>query len=135
MRKEDRAEIPGRSTFWDSLTSGLVPHGRWVIKQKTAKDRVSRAVKRMKVWLRAVRIESPRAACELVRKVRGHDQYYGITGNWQALHDFRYQVQRTWRKWLSYRSQQGYMDWARMNRLLERIRCRGRSFTIPCTVA
>jgi group II intron reverse transcriptase/maturase len=95
--------------------------GRWVIKQKTAKDRVSRAATKLKVWLRAVRHWKVRKQhASLVRKVRGHDQYYGITGNWQALHDFRYHVQRTWRKWLSRRSQRGCMDWPRMNQLLER---------------
>jgi group II intron reverse transcriptase/maturase len=95
--------------------------GWWVIQQKTAKDRVSRAVRKLNVWLRAVRHWTVHAQhASLVRKVRGHDQYYGITGNWRALSTYRYQVRRAWRKWLSRRSQRGYMDWATMNRLLER---------------
>jgi group II intron reverse transcriptase/maturase len=95
--------------------------GRWVIKQKTAKDRFGRAVRMIAVWLRAVRHWKLREQhAGLVRKVRGHNQYYGISGNWRALDTFRYQVQRTWRKWLSRRSQQGYMNWVRMNQLLER---------------
>ena len=86
--------------------------GRWMIKQKTAKNRVSRAVKKMKVWLRAVRHWKVREQhAGLVQKLRGHNQYYGISGNWRALRNFRYQAERTWRKWLSRRSQQGYMEW------------------------
>ena len=95
--------------------------GRWMIKQKTAKDRVSRAVKEVKIWLRAVRHWKVREQhASLVRKVRGHNQYYGISANWRALQDFLYQVQRAWRKWLSRRSQKGYVNWEKMHLLLKR---------------
>jgi hypothetical protein len=33
---------------------------------------------------------------------------------------FRHEVIRSWRKWLSRRSQRAQMDWDAMNRLLER---------------
>jgi group II intron reverse transcriptase/maturase len=95
--------------------------GRWMIKQKTDKNRVSRAVKKMKVWLREVRHWKVREQhAGLVQKLRGHNQYYGISGNWRALRNFRYQAERTWRKWLSRRSQQGCMNWEKMNLILKR---------------
>jgi hypothetical protein len=37
---------------------------------------------------------------ELGRKLRGHNAYYGITGNQLPLSRFRYESLRVWRKWL-----------------------------------
>ncbi len=42
----------------------------------------------------------------LNRKLRGHYNYYGVTGNAQALSNFRRMVKRLWRKWLSRRSRE-----------------------------
>lgn len=56
----------------------------------------------------------------LVAKLRGHCQYYGITGNSAALQRFRYELLRVWRKWLNRCSQRARMPWARFNRLLRR---------------
>ena len=53
-------------------------------------------------------------------KLRGHYQYYGITGNGRALERFVDQVRKVWCKWLNRRSQRARMNWERMNRLLER---------------
>jgi len=55
----------------------------------------------------------------LGRKIRGHCEYYGITGNSKALAGFHHRVQRIWRKWLNSRSHKARMNWERFNRLLE----------------
>jgi RNA-directed DNA polymerase len=95
--------------------------GYWVVKQKTARNRFNRALKRMRQWCRAHRhqpvVEQHR---ELVVKLRGHYGYYGITGNSRALWRFRQEVTRTWRKWLNRRSQKGNMSWEKFQRLLAR---------------
>jgi hypothetical protein len=52
-------------------------------------------------------------------KIRGHDAYYGITGNGEALKKFRFLVHRTWRRWLSRRHRKRKMDWEKFNRLLD----------------
>jgi hypothetical protein len=52
-------------------------------------------------------------------KLRGHYQYYGITGNWPALAAFKKEVGRAWRKWLDRRGQRARMTWNRFNRLLQ----------------
>lgn len=36
----------------------------------------------------------------LVAKVRGHYNYFGITGNSRALGRFWHEVKRVWKKWL-----------------------------------
>ena len=95
--------------------------GTWVVKRKTAGSRFGRAVKRVYEWCRTYR-HAPVAWQheQLRRKLRGHDNYYGITGNWRALVRFRYEVSRAWRKWLDRRSAKAHMTWERFKRLVER---------------
>jgi hypothetical protein len=92
--------------------------GSWVVKQKTASSRFSRALKRASSWFQEVR-HQPVAwqHKQLVRKLRGHDNYYGLPGNSAALYRFRYEVRRLWRKWLDRRSHKAAMTWARFQRL------------------
>ena len=93
----------------------------WVVKRKTAKDRVRRAIQRVQVWCRAHRhapVEVQHRT--LVKVLRGHYAYYGITGNAQALGNFLRQVTRVWQRWLNRRSQRARMDWSRFLRLLKR---------------
>ena len=55
----------------------------------------------------------------LASKLRGHYGYYGITGNYRALAKFYREVTRVWHKWLSRRSRKAYINWERMERILE----------------
>lgn len=79
--------------------------GNWVVSRKTAKSRLSRALKGISLWLRENRHEPIGEQHRvLVKKVSGHYSYYGITGNYSMLDSFRYWVRRLWCKWLSRRS-------------------------------
>lgn len=95
--------------------------GSWVVTRKTAGSRFGRAVRRVYEWCRTYR-HAPVAWQheQLVGKLRGHDNYYGIRGNWRALARFRHEVRRVWRNWLNRRSARARMTWARFARLLER---------------
>jgi hypothetical protein len=55
----------------------------------------------------------------LVKKLKGHYAYFGITGNFSALRRLRYEVERAWRQALARRSQQG-IPWTKMQRILKR---------------
>lgn len=93
--------------------------GNWVTKQKTAKDRFSRAVKRIGEWCRGHRHMKVREQRrELTLKLRGHYEYYGITGNSRMLSRFLTAVTRRWHYWLNRRSQRGKWSWARFRRML-----------------
>lgn len=93
----------------------------WVIKRKTAKDRFSRALKRVKGWCWANRHEPLKwQQRQLTAKLKGHSAYYGISGNAWALERFREEVRNIWRKWLSRRSQRAYISWERYEQLLKR---------------
>jgi RNA-directed DNA polymerase len=110
----DSLDFLGFTHYWGKSRSN-----RWTIKQKTGKDRFTRAVKRISEWCRRHRHLSVRQQhASLVRKLLGHNQYYGITGNFKALWRFSEAVKETWRKWLNRRSQRGGMHWARFQRLL-----------------
>jgi len=93
--------------------------GNWVIKQKTAKDRFSRAIERIDAWCRAHRHEKVRdQQRELAVKLHGHYGYYGITGNTRMLDRFLREVTRRWHYWLTRRSQVGKWSWERFRRML-----------------
>jgi group II intron reverse transcriptase/maturase len=95
--------------------------GNNVVKQKTAKDRLSRSLHRVTDWCRRYRHQTLKSQQQtLGRKLRGHYAYYGITGNFPALRALYGEVKRIWRKWLSRRSNDGYVSWAKMDALLKR---------------
>jgi RNA-directed DNA polymerase len=108
-------DLLGFTHFW-----GKSRKGKWVVKCKTMSSRLSRTLKRISTWCsvhRHLPIKAQHIA--LSRKLRGHDAYYGITGNARALSMLRPLVQRIWQKWLSRRSWKATLTWARMNRLLQ----------------
>ena len=113
--RPDTFDLLGFTHFW-----GRSRKGKWVVTRKTAKDRFSRALHRISVWCRANRHMSIKEQhARLSRKLRGHDAYYGITGNGRALQMLRYWVIRVWRKWLNRRSWKAGMNYERMQQVLK----------------
>ena len=104
---------------------GDEPHPRCrsfrAVKQKTSDSRFSRGLKSISQWCRFNRHE-PLAVQHhtLCQKLRGHNAYYGITGNSVALPRFRWFVTAIWRKWLSRRRRRGTIPWDQFYRLLGR---------------
>ena len=109
-------DLLGFTHFWSKSRTG-----KWIVKRSTAKDRFRRALARVGEWCRRHRHDDVRAQQQaLAQKLRGHFGYYGITGNYEALQRFWREVTRAWQKWLNRRSQRARMNWARMQKLLER---------------
>lgn len=107
-------EMLGFTHYW-----GKSRKGRWTVKRKTAKGRFSRSLKRISRWCRQNRHQRVAAQREgLNQKLRGHYQYYGVTGNMRALSSFHHQVKRIWQKWLSRRSRKAHLNWETFTRLL-----------------
>jgi RNA-directed DNA polymerase len=114
-------DLLGFTHFW-----GLSYRGFWVVKRRTARSRFSRALKKIAAWCRKHLHEPIGEQCHrLGQKLRGHDSYFGITGNLDALQRFHRLVTRIWRYWLSRRHRKGYLKWPDFTRLLER-------FPLPC---
>jgi group II intron reverse transcriptase/maturase len=107
-------DLLGFTHYWAKSRTG-----HWVVKQKTARDRFQRALKRIADWCRRQRHEPVREQWFAVRrKLLGHYGYFGLIGNSPALYNFRHRVVCAWRKWLSRRSQRAYISWDRMGSLL-----------------
>lgn len=109
-------DLLGFTHYWHRSYRGK----GWVIGQKTAKDRLTRAIRKVTEWCRANRHRKVTDQHrDLVPKLRGHYQYYGITGNGRALHSFHEAVRREWHRWLNRRSQRNNMTWDRFLQLVK----------------
>src|SRR5947208_200215 len=109
-------DLLGFTHYWERSR-----RGSWVIKRKTARNRFSRSLQRINRWCRNNRHASlDWQHDQLRRKLRGHDEFYGITGNSKALSSLRHWVARIWRKWLSRRSRTSKINWAQFTLLLKR---------------
>ena len=107
----------GLTHFW-----GRSRRGKWVVRRKTARDRLRRGLRRMGEWCRKNR-HRPVAEQhkELCVQLRGHYAYFGITGNTLWLRQFKHGVERLWQRWLHRRSRStSDMPWERFRRLLRR---------------
>ncbi len=115
--REGTFDFLGFTHHWGRSRAGFT-----IVKRRTAKDRFSRSLRRMKDWCRTHRHEPLQVQQQgLALRLRGHYAYFGITANFAALKRMAYEVRRTWRKWLSKRSRDGVYTWRRMNALLERL--------------
>lgn len=95
--------------------------GGWVVKRKTMRQRLTRALKALSEWCRTNRHRSiTEQARVLGQKLRGHYGYYGVTGNRKSLSRFLHWAERIWRSWLHRRSWRARMNWAHFRQLLER---------------
>ena len=91
---------------------GRSRQGKWYPQRGTAKSRFSRACKSLNAWMRSARhLPLNEQAKTLGAKLRGHYQYYGLSGNSSGIGRFLYLARRLWRKWLSRRSQRGRLTW------------------------
>ena len=107
-------DLLGFTHYWAKSRRGY-----WVIKQKTATDRLSRAISRIGRWCREHRHAPVREQHrELSEKLRGHYGYYGLTGNSKGLSQFLHEVKRRWNYWLNRRSDRGGWTWERFTRYL-----------------
>jgi RNA-directed DNA polymerase len=96
--------------------------GNWVVMQKTAAKRLRRALGRVSEWCRVHRHDPLPAQREMLeKKLNGHYQYYGITGNIRSLRRLYNQVPRVWLMWLSRRSREAPKTWAWMQELRARL--------------
>jgi len=109
-------ELLGFTHVW-----GKSRKNSWVVKRQTARGRFGRALQRVSQWCRThLHDQLSKQHEHLVRMLRGHYGYFGITGNANALSRFLHEVTRVWQKWLTRRSGRGAMPWPRFRRVLKR---------------
>lgn len=96
--------------------------GNWVVKRKTASKRLRTKIKEITDWCKKnmhlpVR-EQHKILCS---KLRGHYQYYGITGNYRSMSSYRRAVVQAWFKWLNRRTRKGQKNWDSFNDFLNHL--------------
>src|SRR4030066_27156 len=95
--------------------------GKFRVKRKTSRKKLSASLKRCKYWLRSNRnMESKIIMQKLTIKLLGYYRYYGITDNTKALVSFRTEVGKLLFKWMNRRSQRRSFDWNKFNLFLKR---------------
>ncbi len=92
-----------------------------MVNRTTSRKKVRQKCQDMNAWLKAARNTAPaKARCPiLAAKLRGHYQYYGISGNMPALRRYHSTALRLTRKWLNRRSQRGKYNWQRFRDYLK----------------
>jgi group II intron reverse transcriptase/maturase len=121
-RKDGDEDGPGSFDFL-----GLTHHwrrsqkGTMVVYRKTARSRFTRGLARIREWCRVNRhLPIAQQHRLLAAKLRGHNNYYGLIGNHEALVRFAEEVRRAWHKWLARRSQRANSRWDYFQRILRR---------------
>jgi len=107
----------GFTHFNDKTRKGYYKVGR-----KTARKRLNKSLKETNRWLKAIRnlVKAEEWWKVLESKMRGHFQYYGVSGNMPSIKKFYSAVIRMVRKWLNRRSQKKKFNWDRFILYLQR---------------
>ena len=93
--------------------------GYWHMVSTTRIARLRRAKKAVDDWCRRHRHWSvPAQHAALVRRLRGHFNYFGIRCNERSLGLLVHSAKRSWFKWLNRRSQRSRLNWSRFVALL-----------------
>jgi RNA-directed DNA polymerase len=88
--------------------------GRFVVGRRTEGKRVRKKLKQLSERLRTLRVEGGQAMVTYVgRHLRGHIQYYGVSGNSRSVASYVYFATHYLFKWLNRRSQRRSMTWKR----------------------
>lgn len=94
--------------------------GHWVPACKTRRVRQGQAIRSVYDWCRRHRHEPIKVQhAALVRRIRGHFNYFGVNGNTPQLAAVVYHAHRAWYKWLNRRSQRARLTWERFSGLLQ----------------
>ena len=110
----------GFTLYWTRTRTG-----RWGMFCKTRRARLRRIVQSVHAWCRRHRHLPVKAQhIALTRRIQGHFNYFGVSGNFRSLLFVTEQAKRTWYKWLCRCSQRKRLTWERFADLL-------RDFPLP----
>jgi hypothetical protein len=106
----------GFTFFW-----GKSRWGKWWVQCKTRCARLRRAIVRAAEWCRRHRHDSVKVQhVALSRSLRGHFNYFGVSGNSRSLKLLVAETKRAWFKWLCRRSQRRHLNWEQFSSMYQR---------------
>ena len=106
--------------FWFTFYWQLSRRGHWRMGCKTRRSSLRRAKRSIYEWCRGHRhlpIKAQHAA--LYRRLQGHFNYFGVSGNYHSLYLLVRATKRAWYKWLCRRGQRQRLNWERFTDLLK----------------
>jgi RNA-directed DNA polymerase len=93
--------------------------GRFVVGRKTEGKRKRKKLQSLNAKMRALRGEGGQAMVSYLRRhLRGHIQYYGVSGNSREVASYIYFATRSLFKWLNRRSQRSSLTWKRFGEIV-----------------
>ncbi len=110
-RKANTFDFLGFTHFSDKTRKGYFKVGR-----KTSAKKFRAKCKELNVWLKSIRnlVQTKEWWKILAAKLRGHFEYYGVSGNYPSIAKYYSIAVRLTRKWLNRRSQKRTMSWSKM---------------------
>jgi len=116
-KKPDSFDFLGFTHFCDKSRKGNFKVGR-----KTRKKKYNEKLKEMNSWLKSVRnmVGIEEWWKVLAAKLRGHYEYYGISGNYDSIMAFYIQTCDMAFKWINRRSQKRSMNWEQFGTYLKK---------------
>jgi group II intron reverse transcriptase/maturase len=106
-KKAGTFDFLGFTHYNDTDRKGVFKVGR-----KTARKRYVAKLTEMYAWLKSVRTLKPKDWWQVLSaKLRGHFQYYGVSGNYRSINRFYETTIRYLFKWLNRRSQKKSFNW------------------------
>ena len=114
-RKPETFDFLGFTHYW-----GKTRKGGFSVKKKTSSKKLRRSLKGMHEWCKKYRHKSLEWQYnKICLKLQGHYAYYGVTGNYSSVAEFRHHVIHIWQHWLNRRSRKrDGMGWHRFHVLL-----------------
>jgi group II intron reverse transcriptase/maturase len=100
---------------------GSSRRGKFIVGRRTSRKKFRKKCQELNAWLKRVRNYRPVKEWWpiLAAKLRGHYQYYGVSGNMPSLQRYYRLALRLALKWLNRRSQRRSFSWAGFYKYLE----------------
>ena len=110
-RKPNTFDFLGFTHFCDKTRKGSFKVGR-----KTAMKKFRAKIKDLNIWLKQIRNLIPTKEWwkTLQAKLRGHFEYYGVSGNSPSIKKYYSLALKLVHKWLNRRSQKKSMSWSKL---------------------
>lgn len=121
-RPQDENDSPDTFTFLGFTHYwGKSRYGKWIVKRKTAKKKLSASIRKVFEHCRKERHTPLEEQWKMLSsKLKGHYAFYGITNNYRSLMLFMRAVERAWKFWLNRRSRNCDMIWENYKKVLEK---------------
>lgn len=97
-------------------------HGGYLVGRITSAKKFRNKVKALNEWFKAQRniLRLSEMWKKLTAKLRGHYQYYGISGNYRGIYRYYCCAKRIMFKWVNRRSQRKSFNWKQFTEYLQR---------------